>query len=253
LIDNLCGKYETALSREVSPADACDLPRQFGCRSAQLAAMGEQPILKNTEHPIYRLLFLRAFGQPACVRLDINPDGTATLLEKEGWNVKDDAIATTEIPVDPNLAVTKKTLSSAQTKVFLETFNNSGFWQMPSEDPAGGQMENDGPVCLVEAVNKRVYHVIERCSPYLPCSKVLLQLGDVDPEPYMAALTRKIRDAWSPPKGHEDNLVIVIFHVQRNGAVSNLQVKESSGILSDDAAPSGNQKCCTIQACSVPS
>ena len=60
---------------------------------------------------------------------------------------------------------------------------------------------------------------------------------NVDFTPYMADVQRRIKRAWSPPKGDESKRVDVTFKVHPRGELSNLKLLKSSGIaLTDQAA-----------------
>jgi TonB family protein len=59
---------------------------------------------------------------------------------------------------------------------------------------------------------------------------------DVDFGPYMADLQRRIKREWFPPKGNERKRVRVEFTVDHSGAVSNVVIKDSSGLPEADQA-----------------
>jgi len=54
--------------------------------------------------------------------------------------------------------------------------------------------------------------------------------------PYMADLQRRIKRAWTPPKYHESNRVVVVFKIHKNGELSNLRLVTSSGSAIVDQA-----------------
>jgi TonB family protein len=60
--------------------------------------------------------------------------------------------------------------------------------------------------------------------------------GDVDFGPYMADLQRRIKKHWFPPKGMEAKRVVTRFKVHREGALSDLRLDKSSGVLMADQA-----------------
>jgi len=60
--------------------------------------------------------------------------------------------------------------------------------------------------------------------------------ANVDFGPYMADLQRRIKRAWFPPKGHEQDRVVVAFKVHQGGELSNLRVDHSSGVVISDQA-----------------
>lgn len=47
--------------------------------------------------------------------------------------------------------------------------------------------------------------------------------------PYIAAMQKKVRSLWSPPEGAVTRKVITVFSIDSGGAVSNIQIKQSSG------------------------
>lgn len=53
---------------------------------------------------------------------------------------------------------------------------------------------------------------------------------------YTADLQRRIKRAWFPPKGYESKRMTFVFEVDRQGQVSNLKIKESSGMVATDEA-----------------
>jgi TonB family protein len=60
---------------------------------------------------------------------------------------------------------------------------------------------------------------------------------DIDFGPYLAAMQRRIKKAWFPPKGNESKRVTLKFDIQRDGSVTNVRLQASSGVqVVDDAA-----------------
>lgn len=59
---------------------------------------------------------------------------------------------------------------------------------------------------------------------------------DIDFGPYMDAVQRRIKKSWFPPKGNESKRIKVNFHISRNGSVSRLRMKASSGVQDADEA-----------------
>jgi hypothetical protein len=102
---------------------------------AQPAAMQEAVVLRAEPETVYRLLFLRAFGEPICVRLNIHPNGTATLFVKRSLDVTEEQVGKSQSGVDNcRLIVTEKTVSPAETKHFLKTIATFNFWHLPAID-----------------------------------------------------------------------------------------------------------------------
>lgn len=52
--------------------------------------------------------------------------------------------------------------------------------------------------------------------------------------PFMAALQRKIKAAWNPPKGNRTRRGVVIFKIKKNGHMHSLKLKHSTGTPESD-------------------
>lgn len=59
---------------------------------------------------------------------------------------------------------------------------------------------------------------------------------DVDYSKYMAALQRRIKQNWFPPKCPDSKKITVRFNILRNGSLRNLKLVNSSGIAINDTA-----------------
>lgn len=59
---------------------------------------------------------------------------------------------------------------------------------------------------------------------------------DIDFGPYMEELQRRIKRAWTPPRGNESKRVIVIFKVHKSGDITDLRISKSSGYEPSDQA-----------------
>jgi|GEM_PF-822856 len=60
--------------------------------------------------------------------------------------------------------------------------------------------------------------------------------ADVEFGPYMSALQRKIKMAWKPPRGTESNRIVVIFTINKNGYLQNIELTSPSRDQSANAA-----------------
>jgi len=59
----------------------------------------------------------------------------------------------------------------------------------------------------------------------------------VDYSHFMANMMRRVRICWSPPKGCESKEVQVTFTTEKNGVISKVHLKKSSGVkIADEAA-----------------
>ncbi len=59
---------------------------------------------------------------------------------------------------------------------------------------------------------------------------------EVDLSDYVAAMEKKIRKSWFPPKGEETKKIILKFKINGQGAASSIRLKSSSGIMIADEA-----------------
>jgi len=59
----------------------------------------------------------------------------------------------------------------------------------------------------------------------------------IDYKPYIGQVERELKRAWFPPKGAGSKSVTVTFKIHHDGSVSDVQIKQSSGVsIVDDAA-----------------
>lgn len=83
---------------------------------------------------------------------------------------------------------------------------------------------------------KRILEV-PRVSTAPKASEVADKSTAVDFGPYMAALQRKIKRHWFPPKHQKKTKhVVAVFRINRDGELSNARITNSAGKASDDAA-----------------
>jgi TonB family protein len=60
---------------------------------------------------------------------------------------------------------------------------------------------------------------------------------EVDLGPYMDAVQKRIKKKWFPPKGEESKRLVVTFNIRKNGQMTGMKLKKSSGVsIADDAA-----------------
>ena len=60
--------------------------------------------------------------------------------------------------------------------------------------------------------------------------------ADIEFGPYMSALQRKIKMAWKPPRGSESNRIVVMFTINKNGYIQNIQLVTPSRLSDANAA-----------------
>jgi hypothetical protein len=127
--------------------------------SRSLVALKEPSLFElaqnQTTHS-YRFLWLRTFNNPVAIRLNVNADGTGTLIEK---------VTSGEAGFRPgSLTVSfAKPLTQKQTNDFVKKIEILNFWSIPTIDPAIGG--TDGSEWIIEGVHDGKYHVVNRWTP----------------------------------------------------------------------------------------
>ena len=117
----------------------------------------------------YRLLWLRTFHHPVVVRVDVLSDGTGRVRIKEtsgqggyapGKLIKNDG----------------RKLTQQETQWFVDRMQESGFWDLPSnEKQAENEIILDGATWVVEGKKGGQYHFLERYAP--TCSDKVRNIG----------------------------------------------------------------------------
>src|SRR5262245_45026270 len=102
--------------------------------SAQLRALDEPSLFekaKDSSTHSYRLLWLRTFGHPVTVRLDVMIDGTGKLTVK----MSNGAGGYNPGKLIKNIS---RSVTQEQTGKFLEKIKALGFWELPSYEKTSG-------------------------------------------------------------------------------------------------------------------
>lgn len=121
--------------------------------SNYLKAMKEPSFLKMSQKGNlhgYRLLWLRSFSKPICIRIDINPDDSAMLTSKmtSGYD-----------GYDPGKLIINKSHELPKDKVqtFLDFLERSNYWSMKTEDINTEWL--DGDQWILEGIKGNKYHI----------------------------------------------------------------------------------------------
>lgn len=136
--------------------------------SSELSALREPSLYllsKNASAESYRFLWLRTFHHPIAIRLDVNPDGTNTLVVK---------VASGAAGFHPGVISEQRseTVSKEQTQAFLNRVSELRFWDVPN--PVIDQRGTDGSQWIIEGVKSGKYHVVDR---WTPSNGVVRELG----------------------------------------------------------------------------
>jgi len=102
----------------------------------------------------YRFLWLRSFHHAISIRIDLNEDGTSSLVCKIAGGATG----------RPGKLIKNRSfsLNQMQTSRFLEHVERSKFWKLPPVLDDGGV---DGAQWIMEGVRYGDYHVVDRWSP----------------------------------------------------------------------------------------
>jgi hypothetical protein len=130
--------------------------------SQQLKALQEPSLWemsKSIKGQVYRFLWLRSFHHPVVVRLNVNDDGTGTLVTKVGDG---------QGGYPPGRLIENRTqdLSKQQTQRFLDEVKQLKYWDLSSREETNPRVVNlDGARWVIEAVRGGNYKIVDRWSP----------------------------------------------------------------------------------------
>lgn len=124
---------------------------------SHLLAMQERPLYPPAPDrpPVYRLLFLPTFRQPAVVRLaEVGGVWRAVCKRSDGRGGYSPGQLAGEA---------ERELARAEAKHFARLLKRVGFWDMPSSEDMAGL---DGSQAVLEGARAGGYHMVDRWSPY---------------------------------------------------------------------------------------
>jgi len=111
----------------------------------------------------YRFLWLRTFDAPIALRVDVSPDGGATLTVKR---------TSGQGGFEPGTLVTneRRALSRADVGRFLALLEAARFWELPAREPLESEdgtitVKADGAQWILEGVRSGRYHAVDRGTP----------------------------------------------------------------------------------------
>ena len=131
----------------------------FDWYSTQLKAL-EEPSLwdlsQKSKQDVYRFMYLRSFHHPISVRIEIQSDGSSTLVVK---------IADGAGGFAPGKLIENRTehIPKARTKFFLEEIDELKYWKLPLRDQS--QDGTDGSQWVLEGIRRGQYKIVDRWSP----------------------------------------------------------------------------------------
>ena len=122
--------------------------------SSHLRAMAE-PSLSCGVSPgeSYRFLWLRTFGRPIAVRVEIGRSNTLTAVELDGAGGYQPGKISRRV---------QRQLSADEWKTLSDALKATDFWKMPGRDSDRGL---DGAQWIMEGRSGHDYHVVDRWSP----------------------------------------------------------------------------------------
>lgn len=143
----------------------------------ELRVLGEPSLYDLAENPSaesYRFLWLRTSDAPVAVRLDVNADGTGTVMAKVGDGQAGSPYTTKKV-----VEIDRQVLTRGEVQGFTGLVDKAGFWSMATdEDPK--HVGLDGSEWIVEAARGGNYQVVARWTPgrnSSPGSKAVLEIG----------------------------------------------------------------------------
>jgi hypothetical protein len=145
---------------------------------------------------VYRVTILPTFHHPFCVRVVVQPDGTATafvkrLSGKGGYEYG-------ALDFDE-----RRTCNARDVTVFLRGVASSGFWTM---QPTIERQGLDGTTLTLEGIRNGKRHVVQRWSPesgdsfYRLCKQLLAVADASEADAYLPRPKTKELPSTSTPK-----------------------------------------------------
>ena len=123
--------------------------------SDHLRAMAEPSLsCGESDQASYRFLWLRTWGHPIAVRIEVGQSNTLTAVELDGRGGYEPGKVSRRV---------KRQLSAEEWKTLSHTLEALNFWKMPTLLPA--TLGLDGANWVLEGRSGREYHVVDRWSP----------------------------------------------------------------------------------------
>ena len=145
----------------------------------ELRVMGEPSLFdlaENSSAESYRFLWLRASDAPVVVRLDVNADGSGTVMAKIGDGQAGSPYTTKRV-----VEIDRRMLTRNEVEGFAGLVDKLDFWSTATdEEQPKGAVRVDGSEWVIEAVRSGEYQVVARSSPdenQSPGSKAVLEIG----------------------------------------------------------------------------
>jgi hypothetical protein len=145
----------------------------------ELRVLGEPSLYDLSANPSnesYRFLWLRTFDPPVAIRLDVNADGTGTVMTKIA-----DGEAGYPTTITKVAEVDRHVLTREQVQAFAALVDKDGFWSLATDEPsATDKARTDGSEWILEAARGGSYNVVARWSPANNSSegsKAILEIG----------------------------------------------------------------------------
>lgn len=174
----LCAQSEQAAEAGYFPEGVFDDPGGVASwYPYELRVMGEPSLFDLAENPSvesYRFLWLRASDAPVVVRLDVNADGTGTVMAKIGDGQAGYPYTTKRV-----VEIDRRVLTQDEVQGFAARLDKLGFWSMATDEDSGN-VKNGGSEWIIESARYGNYQVVARSSPDVnqsPGSKAILEIG----------------------------------------------------------------------------
>lgn len=176
----LCAQSEQAAEAGYFPEGVFDDPGGVSSwYPYELRVLGEPSLFDLAENPSaesYRFLWLRASDAPVAVRLDVNADGSGTVIAKIGDGQAGSPYTTKRV-----VEIDRRVLTRDEVQAFAARVDKLDFWSTATdENPPKGVVRIDRSEWVVEAVRGGEYQVVARSSPDAnpsPGSKAVLEIG----------------------------------------------------------------------------
>ncbi len=131
----------------------------------------------------YRFIWQPAKGEGVLLRLNVRPDGTASLLHQEFSTGGKDELASEALRTG---APVVKELSADQVSLFRAYLRVADFWRMPTDDKAQG---DSGNLWTLEGARHRNYRWLSRKAPmdmyFIDAALYLVKLAGINADAFL--------------------------------------------------------------------
>jgi hypothetical protein len=153
-------KAPEIIPAEAAPASVYYEKDWFDYYDDRLKDLGEPSFFQASKNPnaeAFRFFWMPQEGTPIILRIDVTPEGVATLTSKRSTGMDDKSWGKPQ-------EETTRVLSEEELKDLRFKFGYMKYWYVERHDP-DNVVSRPGPLWLYEAIEGGKYHAVERTNP----------------------------------------------------------------------------------------